>query len=269
MSVKGRGTVSGGGITCGNGSTKCRANEKQGSTVGLTASPANGAAFAGWSGACTGTVPTCTVQMDAAKSVSATFRTALGSPRTAGAVLRSRGKPIVRRTAAGFEVTLRFTTTQRGQAHVRALRAGRVETALSFTIAPGRATIGPFPLSKPGFYTFELGLGTHAIHWGACLGRCGRAAPGGPFVITREAAGVIHAGAAWSVTVHFRATHPAGAALRIYRGRTLARSYRFASQAGFVSAGPFLLSPGTYVLRLAAIDAYGRSKTLTWYAFLP
>jgi hypothetical protein len=269
VSVTGRGTVSGGGITCGNGSIRCSANQKQGSTVGLTASPATGAVFAGWGGACSGPVPTCTVAMDAAKSVSATFRAAPGRPTTVGAVLRSSGKPIVRRTGTGFEVTLRFSTTQRGRAHVRGVRAGRLETALSFTIAPGRATIGPFPLAKPGFYTFALTLGTHAIRWGACLGLCGQAGPGGPFVLTREAASVIHAGAAWSVTVHFHATHAAGAALRIYRGKRLAKNYRFASPAGSVSAGPFLLSPGTYLLRLAATDAYGRSGTLTWYAFLP
>jgi hypothetical protein len=73
----------------------------------------------------------------------------------------------------------------------------------------------------------------------------------------------------WSVTVRFRATHLAGSELRIYRDKALARTSRFASNAGEVTAGPFLLSPGTYRLRLTAIDAYGRLRSLLWYAFLP
>jgi hypothetical protein len=153
--------------------------------------------------------------------------------------------------------------------HLRAVRAGRVETALAFTVAAGAATIGPFPVVKPGFYRFELTLGARGLRWGACLGRCGKNAPGGPFMLTRQSPDVAHAGAAWSVTFHFRANHPAGSELRIYRGKALVKTYRFASRAGAVRAGPFLLSPGTYRLRLTAIDAYGRTQGLGWYAFLP
>jgi hypothetical protein len=268
VAVTGHGRVTGGGITCGNGATACSAKEPEGATVGLTASPAARARFTGWGGACSGAAPTCTVTMSADKNVTAGFRGG-SAPPAAGRVLKSRGAPTVRRLAAGFDVTLRFSTTQAGHAHIRALRAGRLEAALSFSVAPGKATIGPFPLADPGYYAFELTLGSHALHWNACLGVCGKAAPGGPFVVTREAAGVLHAGAAWSVTVHFRASHPSGASLRIYRGRKLAKTYRFAAPAGLVGAGPFVLSPGTYLLRLAATDAYGRLKTLAWYAFLP
>lgn len=41
--------------------------------MNLTATPAAGARFAGWSGACTGTDPVCPVTVDAAKTVAATF----------------------------------------------------------------------------------------------------------------------------------------------------------------------------------------------------
>ncbi|WP_158531632.1 MULTISPECIES: hypothetical protein [unclassified Meiothermus] len=70
----GSGTVtsSPSGINCG---ATCSANFAQGTTVTLTATPASGSSFAGWSGACTGT-GTCSVTMDAAKSVTATFNTA-------------------------------------------------------------------------------------------------------------------------------------------------------------------------------------------------
>lgn len=269
VSVNGPGRVTGGGITCGSGSKTCSAKQTQGSTVGLTASPAGGAVFAGWGGACKGTAPSCTVEMDAAKSVSARFTTSPGAPSTPSGVLRSRGRPIVKRTPTGFEVTLRFSTSLRGRVHLRGLRAGRLETALTFTAAPGPATVGPFPLSKPGFYTFELVLGGRILRWGACLGRCGEAAASEPFTLVRRTATAVDAGALWSLTLHFRSTQQAGIDLRVYRGGRLAREVRFAAPPGSVTPGALLLSPGTYTLRLIATDAFGRVRKLTWIALLP
>ena len=67
----GSGTVtsSPSGINCGS---DCSEAYNAGTPVTLTASPDTSSAFAGWSGACTGT-GTCPVTMDAAKSVTATF----------------------------------------------------------------------------------------------------------------------------------------------------------------------------------------------------
>ncbi|HET7456053.1 MAG TPA: MBG domain-containing protein [Gemmatimonadaceae bacterium] len=63
-------TSSPAGINCG---TTCLANFPAGSSVTLTESPSAGSFFGGWSGACSGTATTCSVTMDAAKSVAATF----------------------------------------------------------------------------------------------------------------------------------------------------------------------------------------------------
>jgi len=60
------------GISCG---TTCSAIYTSGTSVTLTATPATGSTFSGWSGACSGT-GTCTITMDAAKSVTATFNLA-------------------------------------------------------------------------------------------------------------------------------------------------------------------------------------------------
>jgi hypothetical protein len=71
----GSGTVtsSPSGINCG---ATCSASFTQGATVTLTAAPASGSVFAGWSGGgCSGT-GTCTVTMNVAQSVTATFNTA-------------------------------------------------------------------------------------------------------------------------------------------------------------------------------------------------
>jgi hypothetical protein len=270
VAVTGRGTVTGGGITCGNGKTVCSARARQGSTVGLTASPAAGAKFGGWGGACSGKVPTCTVRMDAAKRVTASFTGSSGRvPATGASTLSRIGGPLVSKTAVGYEVTLRFRTGERGTARVRALRAGRLETALAFTAAAGPARVGPFPLVKPGFYTFELSLGGRTLRWTACLGRCGERAASSPFTLTRGPASVIDAGALWSLALHFRSTQPAGANVRVYRGKRLAREVRFPIRAGAAVPGALLLTPGTYRIRLVAVDAVGRIRTLTWYALLP
>jgi RHS repeat-associated protein/uncharacterized repeat protein (TIGR02543 family) len=58
------------GIDCGN---SCRADFAPSTVVTLTASPAAGSTFGGWSGACTGNITSCTVTLDQAKAVSATF----------------------------------------------------------------------------------------------------------------------------------------------------------------------------------------------------
>lgn len=62
-------TSSPAGINCG---TDCAESYASGASVTLTASPAGGSTFGGWSGACTGT-GACTVSMTAVKSVAATF----------------------------------------------------------------------------------------------------------------------------------------------------------------------------------------------------
>ena len=68
----GAGTVtsSSGGISCG---ATCSATFTSGAVVTLTATPATGSTFAGWTGACSGAASTCAVTMSAARSVTATF----------------------------------------------------------------------------------------------------------------------------------------------------------------------------------------------------
>jgi uncharacterized repeat protein (TIGR02543 family) len=59
-------------VSCG---TDCTEGYALNTVVGLTASPAAGATFAGWTGACTGTAA-CSVTMSQARSVTATFTAA-------------------------------------------------------------------------------------------------------------------------------------------------------------------------------------------------
>jgi len=69
VTVVGQGSVSGGGIDCPG---ICGVSKAAGSTVTLTATPAAGSTFTGWSGACAGTGP-CELTMDSDEEVSASF----------------------------------------------------------------------------------------------------------------------------------------------------------------------------------------------------
>ena len=75
VDVAGNGNVSGGSgaINCGNGANICSASFAANATVTLVATPSTGGTFVGWTGACGGTSTTCTVLMNQAKSVTATF----------------------------------------------------------------------------------------------------------------------------------------------------------------------------------------------------
>jgi N-acetylmuramoyl-L-alanine amidase len=64
------------GISCG---ADCSEDFAAGASVVLTVSPATGAAFTGWSGACSGSETTCMVTMDAAKTATAAFSVGTGT----------------------------------------------------------------------------------------------------------------------------------------------------------------------------------------------
>ena len=98
-------------IDCG---ATCSASFPSGTVVSLTATPARGSLFAGWSGVCSGTA-SCSVTMDEAKNVTATFDTvppfdfgASPSPKTITAgqsaqfMIEVRGQP-------GFSAAVSFS----------------------------------------------------------------------------------------------------------------------------------------------------------------
>jgi uncharacterized repeat protein (TIGR02543 family) len=73
LSVDSGGTVTGTGITpCPGGST-CNYAEPATSTITLSATADSGYVFTGWAGACSGLQASCTVQMNADRSVTANF----------------------------------------------------------------------------------------------------------------------------------------------------------------------------------------------------
>lgn len=76
----GRVTSSDNNINCGS---SCNFSYNSVTNVTLTATPSSGSTFTGWSGACTGT-GACTINMNAAESVTATFNLAPFTAVTTG-----------------------------------------------------------------------------------------------------------------------------------------------------------------------------------------
>ena len=131
------------GITCGE---DCGESYAAGIVVGLTAAAAPGATFAGWTGACGGTVPSCAVAMDAAKTVTATFA-ALSNNADLAALALSSGTltpPFASGTASyassvAFDhVSITVTPT--------AADAGATVTVNGLPVAAG-STSGPIALA--------------------------------------------------------------------------------------------------------------------------
>jgi len=60
-------------ISCGVGCSSQSAVVQEGASITLTATPASGRIFTGWSGACSGTSSTCTVVVDSSKTTYANF----------------------------------------------------------------------------------------------------------------------------------------------------------------------------------------------------
>jgi hypothetical protein len=85
----GSGTVIGSGISCPG---TCAQTYADGATVTLTATPAAGSTFSGWSGACSGTGP-CTLTMTSDLRAKATFGPAGRSTPPAGGGNGAQGTP--------------------------------------------------------------------------------------------------------------------------------------------------------------------------------
>ena len=102
-------------IDCGS---SCTASYADGTTVTLTATPAEGSFFAGWTGACSGTAPTCVVAMSAPASATAVFveptvRIASARFDVLWRASRATGSLLVGGTA-NVDATLNATLSHRG-----------------------------------------------------------------------------------------------------------------------------------------------------------
>jgi len=147
-SGSGSGTVtsSPAGINCG---ATCSASFASGASVTLTATPASGSTFAGWSGACSGT-GACAVALTAARSVTAAFNaTVVGSSVSINAGGAAAGSFIADAAFSGgttFSTTSTIDTSQitgsvPPQAVLQTERFGEFTYTIAGFRAGGAATV--------------------------------------------------------------------------------------------------------------------------------
>ncbi len=119
----------------------------QGESVTLTAQASVGASFIGWSGACTGSVPSCTLRMEDNRAVVAAFAGA-GSPENGGVPMDGAGTPTVSAAGSGGTITAQAS-------------GGWVFTRAAVLPAPAQGSAGlPAGATLPhGLLDFELALG--------------------------------------------------------------------------------------------------------------
>lgn len=127
----GQGIVTGGGINCPG---TCSAQETPQSSATLSATPAPGSSFIGWSGACTGT-GTCTVALPYDQNVIATFGPG-GSTAATGGTPSAAGSPTAAGTATAAKCTLKAVSNK----VLLAARKGRAKKGAP-VIKPGTVTL--------------------------------------------------------------------------------------------------------------------------------
>jgi hypothetical protein len=124
------------GISC---SSSCSPQVSAGTKITLTAKPAAGSSFAGFSGACTGIGP-CKVQLSEAKSVTATFTRTSGPQNSATASVANKAK--VKAAKAYLRIHCEGPASCRGSLKLSAKLQGKSTPigSASFSLAPGSAT---------------------------------------------------------------------------------------------------------------------------------
>jgi hypothetical protein len=154
ISGNGRVTSSPAGMSC---TSNCSASFASGSVVTLSAAPASGATFAGWSGACSGT-GMCSISIGGNQSVTASFTGQSATPAPTGSLAVSGG---IDASAYSFTAgtSVSFTTFVNGN-------AGTPGGTIAFTDNGGTlAGCAAVPMSggKATCTTSSLGAGSHAI----------------------------------------------------------------------------------------------------------
>ena len=129
------------GISCGSG---CASSFAYGTTVTLTASPAAGSAFAGWSGGGCSGAGSCTLTMSADQTTTASFNALCVVPKLKGKTLRAAKLAIKRAHCSVGKVTRAFSAkVKKGRVLSQKPKPGTKLAAgakVRFTLSKGKKT---------------------------------------------------------------------------------------------------------------------------------
>jgi len=152
-------TSSPAGISCAIGCTAQSVSFLQGTSITLTASPAAGSQFAGWTGACSGSSSSCTVNLSTSLSVSAQFSLSNPNPSVSVSVSKQGpGSGSITSNVNGLACGTTCTTTQ-----TVSVSTGTA-VSLSATSASGSTFSGwSGPCTGTGSCSFNANADTTAV----------------------------------------------------------------------------------------------------------
>ena len=250
VQVSGPGSVTGGGVSCGGGATTCSANQPLNSSVTLTATASSGATFSGWSGACTGSGPTCTLSMTGPKSVSATFA-AVATPNPGARLTVTVTGP---GTVSGSGIDC-----GNGKTGCTATPTLSSKVTLTAAPSPGTSFVG-WSGDCSGSSTACSFTMSAARNVGATF--AGEAPARTVSVLTALAKPrVRRVAGAFQVTLRFQTTKDGVVLARALRSRRVVASVSRRVVAGPVQLSLTVRKPGTYVFRVGLESATIRWRT--------
>jgi uncharacterized repeat protein (TIGR02543 family) len=154
-------TSSPAGINCG---ATCSAPFTSGQSVQLTAAPASGWTFSGWSGDCSGSTNPCTVTMNAAKNVTATFTASGGkSPSTTTLVLKG-----------GYGTSGQYRLYHQGsrETDTTTVSPAHAGSPIALYVDKWKAATGTWVAVSGSPWTFNLGTGSSVTtYWSPGVGK--------------------------------------------------------------------------------------------------
>jgi uncharacterized repeat protein (TIGR02543 family) len=162
LTVQGGGTVKSSAGTCTSAAKQshiCTQDFPPGTKVTLTATPAKGQAFFGWSGACKGGERTCTLTMSKSAAVTAIF-----APPT----LVASHRPRVTRTSGRFQIAVAYSVKEKGTLKLLVTHS-TVKASHSKSVAATTKGSIAVEVARHGRYTATLTLtsktGIQTIRW--------------------------------------------------------------------------------------------------------
>jgi hypothetical protein len=245
--VSGNGTVKGSGVECGATGEICGVSYALGTTIQIEAFPEQFSVFAGWTGACTGGGPVCTLTAGDPTTVTATFsyievvdvnKTGDGQ----GTVVSSPGG-----INCGTTCSAPYTGNTPVTLTAHALAGSRFVGWNGYCKGTGRCVLQQAYGTMPVTAEFQpKGKRTSSGSGGTSGGTSG------PFTASSQGASVHKTATGRQITVRFSVSKPAAVRLQIWKGNKL------------ISQAKLSVSQGPVTVRLPFSAGYSAGEYDLW-----